>query len=122
MKELLYIGLGGFIGSVSRYLIQVMISARLPVSFPSGTIAVNLIGCLLIGLFFGYVESRHWFSPQVRLFVTIGFLGSFTTFSTFAFENLELIREGNYLNFFAYTLISVVGGIFLVWGGYFLAR
>lgn len=122
MKELLVIGIGGFLGSISRYLLQMMISARLPISFPSGTLAVNLIGSLMIGLFFGYVESRHWFSPQVRLFLTIGFFGSFTTFSTFAFENLELLREGNYLNFFIYTLISVAGGILLVWGGYILAR
>ena len=83
---------------------------------------VNLVGCLLIGLFFGYVESRQWFSPQLRLFLTIGFFGSFTTFSTFAFENLELLREGNYLNFSIYTLVSVVGGILLVWGGYMLTR
>jgi CrcB protein len=122
MKELLYIGIGGFIGSISRYLMQMMISARLPVSFPTGTLLVNLIGCLLIGLFFGYIEHRHWFSPQVRLFITIGFLGSFTTFSTFAFENIELLREGNYLNFSLYTLISVIGGLLMVWGGYALAR
>ena len=122
MKELLYIGLGGFFGSISRYLIQLLISARLSVSFPAGTLAVNLVGSLLIGLFFGYVEHRHMFSPQVRLFITIGFLGSFTTFSTFAFENLELLRQGNYLNFTIYTLVSVIGGLFLVWGGYMLSR
>jgi CrcB protein len=122
MKELLVIGIGGFLGSISRYLLQMMVSARLPLSFPSGTLVVNLIGSLLIGLFFGYVEQKHWFSPQVRLFLTIGFFGSFTTFSTFAFENLELLREGNYLNFTIYTIASVAGGILLVWGGYLLAR
>ena len=114
--------MGGFLGSISRYLVQMLVSARMPVLFPLGTMVVNLVGCLFIGLFFGYVEHRHWFSPQVRLFFTIGFFGSFTTFSTFAFENYELIREGNFLNFSIYTMISVVGGILLVWGGYALAR
>ena len=122
MKELLYIGMGGFLGSISRYLMQMLIAARIPLNFPSGTLAVNLFGSLLIGLFFGYIEHKHWFSPQVRLFITVGFLGSFTTFSTFAFENVELIREGNYLNFATYTLVSVIGGLLLVWAGYALAR
>lgn len=122
MKELLVIGLGGFLGSISRYLLQMLISARISLNFPTGTMVVNLVGCLLIGLFFGYIEHKHWFSPQVRLFLTIGFCGSFTTFSTFAFENLALLREGSYMSFTAYTLVSVVGGILLVIGGYGLAK
>jgi len=122
MKELLVIGLGGFLGSISRYALQMFVSARVPYSFPLGTLVVNLVGSLLIGLFFGYIEKSHWFSPQVRVFLTIGFCGSFTTFSTFAFENLELLREGNYPNFILYTVVSVAAGIALVWLGYSLAK
>lgn len=122
MKELLVIGLGGFFGSISRYLLQMAVAARFAIHFPLGTLLVNLLGCLAIGLFFGYIEYKHWFSPQVRLFLTIGFCGSFTTFSTFAIENLQLLREGNYLSFSVYTLVSGVGGILLVWAGYGLAK
>jgi CrcB protein len=122
MKELLVIGLGGFLGSTSRYYLQNLVTAKIPVMFPLGTLLVNLIGSFLIGLFFGYIEKNHWFSPEVRLFLTIGFCGSFTTFSTFAFENLEMLRAGNYFNFALYTGLSVGLAILLVWGGYLLAN
>ena len=122
MKELLVIGLGGFLGSTSRYLLQNLVSSKVPVLFPVGTLLINLIGSFLIGLFFGYIEKSHWFSPEVRLFLTIGFCGSFTTFSTFAFENLGMIREGNYLNLALYIALSVGVGILLVWLGYVVAK
>lgn len=122
MKELLVIGLGGFLGSTSRYLLQNLVTAKVPIFFPVGTLLINLIGSFLIGLFFGFIEKNHWFSPEVRLFLTIGFCGSFTTFSTFAFENLELLREGNYLNFAIYTTLSVGVAILLVWLGYVVAK
>lgn len=122
MKELFVIGLGGFLGSTSRYYLQNLVTSKIPIMFPLGTLIINLTGSLLIGLFFGYIEKNHWFSPEVRLFLTIGFCGSFTTFSTFAFENLEMLRSGNYMNFAIYTGLSVGLAIVLVWVGYLIAK
>lgn len=96
MTKLIVIGVGGFIGAIARYGISgwaTKWSADSP--FPYGTLAVNLIGCFLIGIIMTLVEDGRLFSPQMRLFVTVGVLGSLTTFSTFGFETIELLRAGS---------------------------
>lgn len=117
MKLLLWIGAGGFIGSISRYLLSRFFVSYAQISFPLGTFIVNILGCLLFGVFFGLGERMQWFSSEIRLFLMVGFCGSFTTFSTFAAESLQLIRDGLWLNFALYAAISLFAGIIFTWLG-----
>ena len=122
MKEVLIVGLGGFAGSISRYLIQLAVISRFTLLFPLGTFAINLVGSLMVGLIFGYAERFQWMNPEWRLFLAIGFCGSFTTFSSFAFDNLRLLEDGNYYQLFWYVSLSLILGVALAWGGYTFAR
>ncbi len=95
MIKLLWVGLGGFVGSVLRFAISGAIH-RLPASagFPWGTLTVNAIGCLAIGVTAALLEDHQIARPELRLFIVIGLLGGFTTFSTFGYESLSLARTG----------------------------
>jgi len=117
MKNLLLVGLGGGIGSMLRYLCQKWFSENYPQPFPWGTFLVNLIGCFLIGVIYAASEKSTALTPQTRLFLSAGFCGGFTTFSTFAFENMNLLRGGDISYFLIYTIGSVMLGIAGVFGG-----
>lgn len=107
MKQILLIGLGGFLGSISRYGVH-LLSQRWGGNFPVGTLAVNLIGSLLIGLLIGLsVRSDQ----PIFWFVAIGFCGAFTTFSTVALEGVNFIKNDMWISFIGYFSISVVGGL-----------
>lgn len=96
MTKLLLIGMGGFVGAVLRYAVGgVVQNLSKSIAFPYGTIVVNAIGCFLIGGLAYLAETRSLFSANTRMFLFIGVLGAFTTFSTFANETLELIRGNN---------------------------
>src|SRR5688572_29598198 len=98
VRAVLVVGLGGFLGSGARYLLGGWVHAWFPrVSFPIGTLAVNTSGCLLIGVLAALLEVRQLLSPGMRLFLMIGVLGGFTTFSSFAFETLALARYAQLL-------------------------
>ena len=116
------VGTGGFIGAIARYGISGLVqrSAALS-SFPYGTLAVNMLGCLLIGIAVGLVDSRQAFGPDFKLFVVVGLLGGFTTWSTFGYETLTLLREAESLRATANVAIHVMLGLVLVWTGYALA-
>jgi CrcB protein len=109
VKTILLVGLGGGLGSMLRYLTTYFIISRIT-RFPAiyGTFAVNFIGCLLIGVAIGLSERYAWFSPQMRWFVAAGLCGGYTTFSAFAYENIDLLRNGNYFVSLVYILASVV--------------
>lgn len=116
------IGSGGFVGALARYSVGGFVHRQLPMAvFPYGTLLVNLLGCLLIGLLAGLAESRQLFGPQLRQFAMIGLLGGFTTFSTFGLETVAMLRDADYLRAGANVGISVVAGLALVWLGYQLA-
>jgi len=104
-KILLIIGSGSFLGGVLRYLISYYIQEKFFTPFPIGTLAVNITGCLLIGIIFGLSDSRNLFSYEMRVFLSIGLCGGFTTFSTFSNETIALLRDGEF--FYAITYISV---------------
>lgn len=113
------VGSGGFIGSLARFTVGGFVHRQLPLAiFPFGTLLVNLLGCLLIGVLAGFAESRQVFGPQFRQFALIGVLGGFTTFSTFGYETVAMLRDADYLRAGANVGISVVGGLALVWLGY----
>ena len=122
MKEALIVGLGGFLGAIARYLLQNAIVNRFITIFPVGTFSINLIGSLIIGLIFGLSERYQWMTQEWRLFLAIGFCGSFTTFSTFAFDNLQLLKDGNYSQLIWYTVLSFVFGVGLAWLGYSITK
>ena len=96
MDKILLAGFGGFIGSALRYWMSVMVYRSLGQDFPYGTLLVNLVGCLLIGLLMSLFEHRFVVSPNVRILLSIGVLGGFTTFSSFSYETISLVREGSY--------------------------
>ena len=111
MKLLFYIFLGGGIGSVCRYLLTLSINRQLTTAFPAGTFAVNVTGCFLIGLLYGVAIRYSWFNAEWRLFLITGICGGYTTFSTFSYEAVGLIREGNYGYFLLYVAGSIVFGL-----------
>ena len=117
-KILIAIFLGGGTGSVLRYCVQMALHERIvPYSFPWATFAVNIIGSFLIGLFY-VLSARFNLSAEVRILLTTGF----TTFSTFSNDGLILIKQGFYGLFALYTLLSILLGIFAVWGGNILGK
>lgn len=118
LRSILIVGLGGFAGSVLRYL-----AARfLNTNFPWGTMLVNIAGCLLVGIFYGMIERGDIASPEVRLLLTVGFCGGFTTFSAFMNENFMMLKAGEFLPLAFYTAGSLVLGLIATWFGYWLVR
>jgi len=117
IKNIILVGFGGGIGSMVRYLCQKWFGESYPHPFPWGTFFVNLAGCFLIGVIYAASEKTSVLSPQTRLLLITGFCGGFTTFSTFAFENMHLLRSGDTVYFLIYTIASVVLGIAGVFGG-----
>jgi CrcB protein len=117
LKLILIIGTGSFIGGVSRFLASRYIQNTVISGFPYGTLFVNVLGCLLIGIFYGMSERGNFMSAEMRLFLTVGFCGGFTTFSTFASENLSLLKDGNFFYFALYTAISVFLGLMATYFG-----
>jgi fluoride exporter len=117
MLELLVVGLGGFIGAIARYGVTRWMARFSAGGFPVGTMLVNVLGCLLIGVVFAVVETRPHIPASLRLFIMIGILGSFTTFSTFGHETLELLKAGASGSALAYLSGSVAVGLVAVIAG-----
>lgn len=118
MIEILCAGTGGFVGAALRFTISGFIERRFGDSFPLGTLFVNFLGCFVIGGVMLLVEHRQFLTPNSRLFIMVGILGSLTTFSTFGYETVELVRSGQtqsaLLNVTANIVLSL-GGVALGW-------
>ncbi len=118
MDRVLLVGLGGFIGSASRYLLSGLAQSLFRnLVFPIGTVIVNLTGCFIIGLLSQLTESQNAFTDMGRALVFAGILGGYTTFSTFGNESINLFRTGEYGLATLNVLVQVLGGLFLVWLG-----
>jgi CrcB protein len=122
MTKLLIIGAGGFIGSVLRYVISGLAQTlSQSIAFPYGTLAVNVVGCLCIGFISELADSRALMGGDTRLFLIVGILGGFTTFSAFGNETMNLIRDGEMALALMNVGAQVLLGLGAVWLGYTLA-
>ena len=126
MNQIIYtsliIGLGGFIGTILRFLLSSSIEKSFATSLPIGTILVNLIGCFLIGLLSGYFTQKLGDQTQLFFFLTIGVLGGFTTFSAIAMDSQVFIENGEYLKMLTYISVQAILGIALCLIGYNLIK
>jgi len=122
LKLIMIIGTGGFIGTVLRFFIGRFVQQHFFSPFPYGTFFINVIGCFLIGLFYGLSERGSLMSSELRLFLTVGFCGGFTTFSAFANENIALLRDGEFFFFALYTALSVFLGLLATYLGSVLTK
>lgn len=122
MGKLFLIGLAGFVGTLGRYGLSGVIAKRYGETFPLGTLAVNLIGCFLVGLLFYLMQERFLVNQNVRTIILIGLLGGFTTFSSLGLQTFTLLQDGEVglaaVNLGASNLI----GLSMVWVGYTLAK
>lgn len=116
IPPLVWVALGGAIGSMARYgLSAFVVKQANPIHFPWGTFSVNILGCMLAGIFLLLAESMQTMSQDVRLFIVTGVLGGFTTFSAFGIETLALIRRGELFIAFSYASLSVILGVCAMW-------
>jgi fluoride exporter len=121
-RTIIFVGIGGMLGSIARYLAALAITKAAPAAFPYGTFAVNVAGCLMIGVILGLSQRYEWLTPEWRFFLVTGFCGGFTTFSSFAYENILLLQNKQYTTFAAYALLSFGLCLGAVLAGLFLTR
>jgi len=119
IKNLLFVGLGGMLGSMLRYLIAVVIKAP---AFPAATLTVNIIGSFIIAVVLGYAMKNAQFEMNWRLFFATGVCGGFTTFSAFSIECMQLLQQQRYQTFIFYVGLSIVGGISATFAGVWLTK
>lgn len=120
--QFLWIGIGGFLGANARFLLGQEIGRRLGTSFPYGTMTINILGALAIGVVFTLLTDRVVADPVWRQFVVIGFLGGFTTFSSYAMETITLLEDGRWSSALLYVMGNNVIGLVACTVGVFLAR
>ena len=121
MKLILAIGAGSFIGGISRYLVSLFIQSRVDTTFPFGTLTVNVVGCFLIGVVFGFADRGNM-SQEWRLFLATGILGGFTTFSAFSNETVGMMRDGQFWYASSYVVSSIVLGLVATFIGIMLVK
>lgn len=122
MKPIIIVGVGGGAGSVCRYLIQLLVSRYLMVTFPLGTFLVNISGCFAIGLLYALAARNAWLNMEWRLLLITGVCGGYTTFSSYSFEGVSLLRQGNYVYFALYIGLSVALGLLATFAGAAVVR
>ncbi len=120
--NILLAGCGSCLGGVARYLVSKGVQSMCHVVFPWGTFLVNVLGCFIIGLVYGFIDKGGYMSDQMRLFLTVGFCGGFTTFSTFIHENYLLFSGSQHLTVALYAIASALVGFLMVYLAYTLTR
>ncbi|WP_310557435.1 fluoride efflux transporter CrcB [Flavobacterium sp.] len=122
MKTIIYIAIGGGLGSVLRYVTTIFVTKYASSNFPYATFLTNVLGCLLIGLFFGYFEKQNTISQDLKFFLITGFCGGYTTFSAFSNENIQLLQTNQFFTAILYITLSVFIGLLATWVGLFLVK
>lgn len=122
MQRILLIGLAGLLGTLGRYALSGIIARRFGETFPAGTLVVNVVGCFAAGFLFYTLQERFLVNDVVRTAIMIGFLGGFTTFSSFGLQTFTLLQDGEIGLATMNVLISNGAGLITVWAGYSLAR
>jgi len=122
MRQMLLVGLGGFVGSVARYGISALLVPLAPGGFPWGTLLVNLSGSFAIGVVLAAAVERAWLAPDVRLLLAAGLCGGFTTMSSFSFETWALLEQGLFGLAAGYVTVTLLGCLIATWSGIALIR
>jgi CrcB protein len=122
LQKYLLIALGGALGSIARYWVGSTVAGRMGIRFPYGTLIVNLTACVIIGFSLTYLGRRANLNPAWRFFIPIGFIGAYSTFSTYEWETLSTLRSGAFFLAALYAVGSLVLGLVAVWGGSLLAE
>ena len=122
LKTILIVGTGGFFGSVARYLTQLLVERYLHSSFPWGTLVANIAGSFIIGVIYAMSERGSLITPEWRIFMAVGFCGGFTTFSSFAYNNLTMLSENNIFHLLGNIGLSLFLGITAVFMGIVTVR
>jgi fluoride exporter len=121
LQKYLYIALGGALGSIARYWVGSAVASRVGTRLPWGTFVINMSACVIIGFSMTYLGKRAGLSPAWRFLIPIGFLGAYSTFSTYEWETLSGLRSGAFLISSAYSVGSLIVGLIAVWCGSLLA-
>ncbi len=121
-RAIILVGLGGGLGSIFRYLTSVFATKYFQTNFPLGTFAVNIIGCLIIGILLRLFERQQLTNPDLKFLLITGFCGGYTTFSAFAADNINLFQSDNSLTAFIYIATSIIVSLFAVWLGLLITK
>lgn len=122
LKTIIYIAIGGALGSVLRYLTTVLVSKYWSNHFPLATFIANVLGCFLIGLLIGILEKNNLANSNLKWFLITGFCGGYTTFSAFGYENYSLFQSNNSFLALGYIGLSIFVGLFAIWFGLFISK
>jgi len=122
LQKYIYIALGGSLGSIARYWVGSTIASRLGTKFPYGTFVINITACVIIGFSLAYLNKRVGLNPAWRFLVPVGFVGAYSTFSTYEWETLSTIRSGAFLEASLYAFGSLLLGLLAVWAGMLIAE
>ena len=123
MQAYLLVALGGAIGSMGRYAVSIVAGRMLGISFPYGTLTVNVLGSLAMGLFIGFLaRTTPHLQNEMRLFVAVGLFGGFTTFSSFSLDTITLVERGNVGAAMLYVFVSLLVSFLALWGGLVVMR
>ena len=122
MQKYLYIALGGALGAIARYWVGAVIADRMGTKFPFGTFVINISACIIIGFSITFLAQRAELSPAWRFLIPVGFIGAYSTFSTYEWETFTQIRMGAFSMAALYAVSSFIFGLLAVWGGAVLAE